>query len=1650
MNAAPRLAFQRAFRAQARRVPDRVAVSCGDSALTYAGLERRSDALARGLTAHGIGPEQLVGVFLERSVDWLTAVLGILKSGAAYVPLDTTWPGARVEAVARDARLALLVFSEGGPHMPRDLPLLAIEAACAAPGGGARRVHGGDAGSLALAYVIYTSGSTGGPKGVMVEHRALANLAAALRGALYAGLVPEGLRVSVNGPLAFDTSVKQLVQLAFGHSLCVVPELARRDPREFADFLAEAALDVLDCTPSLLDAWLAEGDARLPPTLLVGGEAISPALWVRLRDQHGGAHNLYGPTECTVDAATCPIATPRAAARIGRPIEGLRVLVVDGALDAVTAGATGEIAIAGRGLARGYHDRARATAARFVPHPRPRHPGERLYLTGDRGRVLPDGELEFLGRADRQVKLRGLRIELGEIEAALLRHPGVRAGVVVERALAIGPALVGYVVSDDSQASRPAALRAWLRQCLPEAMVPSEIVRLDALPTTPNGKIDILALPDPVDLRAALPAHQAPRTPMERALARVWCEVLGRAAVGVHASLFDLGGHSLVAGRIAARLREALGREVPLRWLFEHDTVALLAARLEQAASPAPVLAPVTRGYRTSGPVSFAQERVLFLQTLAPDSVAYLCRSALCFDGRLDLGCLRRALQEIVQRHEILRTAFIQEDGRWRQVVGPVWELQLEPVDVPCTGPEDEAWQRFLRACSRDGFDLTRPPLARWTLARLGAQRHVLVCVAHHLVHDGWSSSVFFSELCALYAAFVRGVAADLPALPVQMVDFCEWQRAFVESDDARRQLAHWSARLSGLPASLDLPLDHARPPQARFRGAILRFDLAPDLVAALRELGRVNAATLFMVMLAGFAVLVARQTGQHDVCIGSFVANRRRREVEPLIGMILNTLPVRVRLHGLRDAGALVAHVREALLEAYANQDVPFDALVQAVRPERSAARNPLFQVAFTAHTPPAGLEVPGARLALEDFIDNGSSKFDLGVVMIPRAAGVSLVWEYDSDLFEPATVRGWAQAYEEILRMLAGAATLRDRLLVATERETRVLDGWNATAAPIGEPVDVLFDRQAQGNPDAVAVVAGDGARTFAGLRRASERLASRLRARGVGPGAVVAVCVRRSTRLPEALLAVLKTGAAYLPLDAEHPEARLRAVLQDAGAVLVLVDEARRERLAACGLPLVDVAHEGATSPCALPRPARRSHPGDLAYVIYTSGSTGSPKGVAVFHASLANVVASVSSLAGIVAGTRLFALSNVAFDIAALEIFAPLVAGGTCWLASEHLGASTAALEELAVAEADVVQATPSGWRILLEHGLDARRLIVLVGGEALPPGLADTLVSRAAAVWNCYGPSETTVWSSVHRLGLDRRPFIGRPLANTQTYVLDARGRRSAPGAVGELAIGGAGVAAGYVGRGRATAAAFVPDPQAPGQRLYRTGDFARQRNDGTLDFLGRRDQQVKIRGHRIELGEIEAALAALPEVRAAVVTARAEHDGGARLVAYLVARAGAAPQDPSVRALRERLRATLPESMLPSAALWLERLPLTPNGKVDRAALPLPPERELAVPLAAPRTRVEATLADIWCQVLCRANVGVHDDFFGLGGHSLAAMQMAARAADALGVEVPLHLVFERPVLGDLAAALEHPERMPAGALSALFDAAGLDLEADS
>ena len=1659
-----------AFEAQALRTPARVAVACGSASMTYRELNQQADRLAGCLTARGAGPEGRVGVLLERSVDWVWAVLGILKCGAAYLPLDASWPKARIEGIARDAKWATMITRRALYEAVR--PQVGDCTMLDELGQQADKIQNCNpkavVGPENVAYVIYTSGSTGSPKGVMVEHRSLSNLVDALHKAVYRDWQRAGLRVGLNGPLCFDTSVKQLVQLCLGHSLYIVPEEARLDASRLAAFANDSAVDVLDCTPTQLSSWLSAGlfagKGGNPPLVLVGGEAISPRLWSQLLGLTDTAfYNLYGPAECTVDAAVCRIGPPRASPSIGSPIAGIQVHVLDEAFEPLPPGNQGELYLGGVGLARGYLHQPRLTAERFLPNPFAAEGGARLYRSGDLGRELAGGELEFLGRSDHQVKLRGVRIELGEIQAVLGQQPGVRESVVVMREDGGGNRLVAYLVPEYEaprrDQARPASqLRQQLRALLPEYMIPSALVWMSALPVTPNGKLDRAALPMP-EIASTLP-FLAPRTPIEEVVAAIWSDVLGRARVGVHDNFFELGGHSLLVGQVAARIRDALQREVPLQALFECDTVAKTSAFITQAEgansdSKLLPIQPVPRSHHH--PVSFAQERICFLQRLAPENVAYLFRTVLRFIGKLDAAALEGALGEIVCRHESFRTTFILVDGRPRQRVHPPWPFKLPVVDLARLGRRAQApFQQILAQQFRKGFDISALPLVRWALVRLGEHEHALVHAEHHLIHDGWSFNVFLSELRDLYSAFTRGSPSPLPDLPIQLVDFCEWQHEWMKGEEAQQQLDYWKGRLAGAEPVLDLPLDRPRPKKQSFNGAIERIELPPEVADALRQASRRENATLFMTMTASFFALLSRYTGQNDICIGSGIANRRRRETESLIGMIINTIVLRASLDGELDFRALLQQVRSTTLEAYAHQDAPFDAVVEAVQPRRDLSHNPLFQVAFSFHDAPlSDLELSEVKIEVADLLDNGSAKFDMNIVVIPRAEqrargprmpdleGITFIWEYNRDLFEAATIQRMFGHYARILQAMAGSPEARVAgLKLLTKKERRQLDDWTATAAPYPEAcVHDLIAEVASRIPEAAALVAGEGTVSYARLNRRSNRLARQLQAQGSGHGAVIGVCLGRSAKLVEGLLAVLKAGAAYLPIEGGHPTSRLQSILRDAGASLLLTDSSTAPQVAACGLPALNLEADGAAVERQDGMPlSGRTRPDELAYIIYTSGSTGVPKGVAVPHRSLTNLLTAMRDTIGIAQRDGMFALTGITFDIAALELFLPLTTGASCWVASDSISGGAGLLKEIEASSARFIQATPSGWRALIEQGWrgDAR-VIALSGGETLPEPLARSLLGRSGIVWNLYGPTETTIWSTAHQLKAgDPTVPIGRPLANTQTLVLDAWLQHLPIGVVGELAIGGAGLALGYLNRRSETASSFVPNPysELPGDRMYRTGDLVRHRSDGSLEFLGRSDHQVKVRGFRIELGEIEAALLEQAGVRAAVVAAAEDRPDGRRLVAYVVPEAEVPRQEQRQRTsdLRQRLQEKLPEYMMPSVVVWLAALPLTANGKVDRKALPYP-EVQPVETCAPPRTHVEAVVAAIWSEVLGCAQIGIHDDFFMLGGHSFSAMQVASRVWRDLGVDLPVQVIFEQPVLADCAASIEsyQPEDSPSG-----------------
>jgi amino acid adenylation domain-containing protein len=1630
--------------ARAATAPDAVAVADGDGQLSYGELWRRARRLAGRLGALGAGPDRVVGLRLERSPEQVVAALATLTAGGAYLPIDPLYPTARAAAMLGDSDALALIVAAGadGGLAPWPGPVLPLAAAGAAAATGPAAGAAPAERSLApghLAYAIFTSGSTGRPKGVAIPHAALAALVA---WHLRAYAVRAGERAVLLAGPAFDAAVWELwPYLCAGARLEVAGEEVRTAPGRLAGWLRERAVSLCFLPTPLAEALA--GEEAAPGVhlraLLTGGD--------RLHRPAAGACrwplvNHYGPTECTVVAtwaAVSAAATDREPA-IGRPREDLRAYVLDPAGQPLPPGLAGELCLAGGGLARGYLGRPALTARAFVPDPFAAGAGGgRLYRTGDLVRHRRRGELEFLGRIDQQVKIRGFRIEPGEVEAHLAACPGVAQAAVVPQGEGADARLVAWLTREPGGGPPPesAELARFLAARVPAFMVPSRFGVLESLPLTPNGKVDRRALGSlEPPAAAAEPTRQAPLGPVEEVLAGIWRQLLGVAGVAPGDDFFRLGGHSLVAVQVQSRIRRALGVEVPVRTLFEEPTLGGLGrwverARRGSAAAPTPPLAPRRRG--AAVPASFAQARLWVLDRLQPGQPTYNIPVAWRLDGPLELPPLARALGEVTRRHESLRTFFEARDGEPFQVVMPA-AAGLDLVDLGGLPPAAAAAaaESLAGREARRPFDLARGPLLRRTLLRLGGERHRLLLTVHHVAADGWSIPLLEGELATLYGAFAAGRPSPLPELGVQYADFTLWQRSWLTGDTLAGQLAFWRHRLAGPPPALELPGDRPRAPVETTRGAVARRRLGA-LVPALRALAQERGATLFMVLLAAYQALLARTCGQQDFAVGTPVANRRTGEVEDLIGFFVNTLAMRADLGGGPSFAALLERVRDDALDAYAHQDLPFERLVEELAVARDLSRSPLFQVmlALEADSGAAGELAPG--LAWErSLVHPGIAKFDLSLYLQLRGDELVAAAEYRTELFDRTTVERLLGHFETLLAAAAREPQRSVRELPLLSRGERwQLAEWGdgGPSAALGADgaaatLHGLVAAQAARTPQAIALVAAADHLSYAGLEGRSQRLAGVLRGLGAGPERAVALFLRRTPELVVAMLAALRSGAAYLPLDPGYPADRLAFMLADSDAVVALTVAELAPALRPHGRPLLCLDGEDRLAPPAAP-PLPPGDPDGLAYLIYTSGSTGRPKGVAIAHRS---AVALLAWAAGVFAAgevSAMLAATSVCFDLSVFEIFLPLARGGKVVLADDAL-----ALARLPGGGAvSLVNTVPSALAELLRRGaLPASVVTVNLAGEPLPAALAAAVHQQpgVARLYNLYGPSEATTystWGRVERRS-GRPPDIGRPVAGTRAHVVDRRLLPQPCGVPGELCLTGDGLARGYLARPAQTAAGFVPDPfsATPGARLYRTLDRARFLADGRLEFLGRFDRQVKLRGFRIELGEVEVALRAVPGVADAAVDTRPLASGEAGLVAWVVPAADSAP---TAAGLRRRLLAVLPSYMAPAAFVFLPALPLSPNGKVDRRALPPPGgERSAEGDYAPPRTPVEELVAGIWSQVLGVKRVGIRDSFFALGGHSLAASKVASRLQDLLDVEVPLRILFEAPTVEALVATL--------------------------
>ncbi|WP_424921284.1 amino acid adenylation domain-containing protein [Streptomyces sp. wa1] len=1661
-----------AFSTQARLTPDAPAVLDGAAALSYRELARTTDELSALLVHSGIGAEDAVGVLMGRSAAVVTTTVGVVGAGAAYVPMDPAWPAERLDRVAGVARLRALVVDEAAAAQPwaeraaATLPVIVVDALggvvghAPPPGGTLPPVLRGDR----LAYVMFTSGSTGLPKGVGVTHADV--LALAADSAWSDGACDA---VLLHSAYVFDASTFEIWAPLLNGGRVVVAPAGALDAPALEDVVSRHGVTALFLTTALFNV-VAEADPTAFAGLRLvaaGGEAATPDLMQRVAAAAPGTRvlHVYGPTETTTFATRHEVvADAPGVPPIGRALDGTRLYVLDGSLATVPPGVVGELYVGGRGVARGYQDRPAPTATRFVADPYDAA-GGRMYRTGDLVRWTARGDIEYVGRADGQVKLRGFRIEPAEIENTLLADPDVRAACVVVREDIPGDRrLVAYLATAPGTRPDEAALARRVGRTLPAYMVPSAFVLLDALPLNANGKVDRRALPAP---RAAATTGRSPRTAYEAVLAGLFADVLGAESVGIDDNFFSLGGHSLLATRLTGRVRAALGAELGMRTLFDHPTVAALASALDTTATARPALTPRARPQAV--PLSHAQQRLWFLNRAEGPSDTYTVPLVLELEGPLDTDALRGALADVVARHESLRTVFAEHDGTARQeILGASVAATLVPLvtEERPPGVDADAWaEETVRRLSAVPFDLSGDVGVRAHLLRPGPDRHILLLVLHHVVADGWSLAPLSRDLGAAYRARNTGTGTpEWPELRVQYADYALWQRDMLGADGdpdslAARQLVFWQEALRGAPDLLDLPLDRPRPAVAGHRGDAVPFELPAPAHAALTRLARTAGCTPFMVLQAALAVTLHAHGAGTDIPLGAAVAGRTDEALDDLVGFFVNTVVLRTDLSGDPTFRELLARVAEFDIAAFSHGDIPFERVVEALNPERSGDHHPLFQTMLVLQNQEqAELGLPGITVT-DRSRHTGVSKFDLTFSLTERtertepdergsaheAGGIGGYLEFATDLFDAATARALCARFAHVLTL---AVTDPDRRvgdldpLAPGERDLVLRQGAGADRPlPVLSAPEVVRKWAAR-TPHAVAVRDAHTSLTYTELDARADALAHALRERGAGREDRVALAAPPSVDTVVAMLAVLRAGAAYLPVDPQYPPARIRHMFDDARPVLLLTTTDVRAALPECDVPWLALDDPGSWR-CGATVPAPHTpHPADPAYVIHTSGSTGRPKGVVVTHSALANHMAWMAGHLTVTPQDRVLARTSTSFDASVWEIWLPLMNGAeVCVLpqeANREPGNLVSWMNRFGVT---VAQFVPSHLALVLAEAAHAAPLpalrAVLCGGEPLPRALAEDVAGLwRAEVHNLYGPTEATIDATAHRASGPegdghedaRTPSesvpMGRPVDTMRTYVLDSRLRPVPPGVTGELYLSGPNLARGYLDRPGPTAARFVADPfEASGSRMYRTGDLVRWNRHGLLDYVARADDQVKLRGFRIELGEVEAALLARPGVTAACAVIREDTPGHRRLVAYAVT----GGPEPRPTALRDALSETLPHYMVPGSVVLLDDLPLLPNGKVDRRALPEPGAGAGDPAGTAPRTFQEDLLAGIFSDVLDRPVVGPHDSFFDLGGHSLLAMRVVSRVRAVLGAEIAVRTLFEHPTVAGLARALHTP-----------------------
>ena len=1610
------------FEEQASRTPQSVAVVFEETELTYAELNEKANQVAHYLRSRGVKAETLVPICIERGLEMIIGIIGILKAGGAYVPIDPDYPHERIKYVLEDTRTTIALSSNKGQLKRIFTPGIEVIELDTDWATMATQPKNNPASGIrpdSLAYIIYTSGSTGKPKGVMVEHR---NVVSLVTNVDYVSFTADDILLST-GSSSFDaTTFEYWGMLLNGGQLILCTEIKLLDNELLKDEIERRKVTKMWFTSSWFNQ-LVETDLHIFATIntiLVGGEKLSEQHINKLRQAYPFLKiiNGYGPTENTTFSLTHDIdgIKENSSIPIGRPLTNRTAYILNEKQELLPVGITGEICVGGDGLSRGYLNHGLLTEEKFIKNPFNNENDSRLYRTGDLGRWLADGTIEFLGRVDDQVKIRGYRIELGEIERVLQRCDLVNQAVVMATENQQGDRrLIGYIIPQ-GEFDR-SSITGYLRAQLPEYMIPSQLMELTNFPLTINGKLNRTELPSPDITKPFENEYVGPRNQMERIIAEIWKDVLQIKRAGIHDNFFHLGGHSLLAMRVISAMRKELKVETGIKDMFIHSTIASLAAYLTVTGKgnlmPAIELTPRPQEL----PLSFSQERLWFLDQLE-GSVSYHIPEVLHLHGALDTVVLGESFHQVIRRHEVLRTVFLNGEGQPYQSIKDAGDWKLSLIDGRGFGGDRKVLDDYIRAIVSLPFDLSKDYMLRAMLISLGAEDHVLLLIMHHIASDGWSMSVMVKEIAELYESGISKREADLAPLPVQYADYSIWQRNYLQGEILDKKIGYWKQKLEGV-ASLQLPTDYQRPSVWSKRGSSKRFSIDKMLTGQLRSLSQQQGATLYMTLLAAFKILLHRYSGQQDICVGSPIANRMQQEIEGLIGFFVNTLALRSEVKSGSTFTELLQQVKSTMIEAYEHQEVPFEKVVEVVVKERELGRNPLFQVVLALQNTPQAetLRLGDIELRQEEFRSD-TAKFDITVLISETSSGLECTLEYATDLYSGSTIDRMIGHYQELLSSIVSGSHQRisDLRMLTKKEEQQLLYEFNDTKTdyPRDKTIADLFEEQASRTPQSVAVVFEETELTYAELNEKANQVAHYLRSRGVKAETLVPICIERGLEMIIGIIGILKAGGAYVPIDPDYPHERIKYVLEDTAGTMIVSSSSSRSKLPAaipfCEVLELDTDWHKITFETRT-NPEKNTCPDNMAYILYTSGSTGKPKGVMIENRSVVNLLFSMSGSVQFTSRSSILSVTTYSFDIFYLECYMPLILGGKLIIVTRSVGVDAYKLSEtISRFRPTHLQATPSTWRTLQTIGWENKEgLQILIGGEAVKEDLKEELTIKGI-VWNVYGPTETTIWSTITKLEAGQKVTIGKPIANTSIYILKENHQLCPTNVIGEICIGGVGLARGYLNRPELTEEKFISNPfsQEPGSRLYRTGDLGRWLPDGNLECLGRIDDQVKIRGHRIELGEIESVLQRSELVQQAVVLARADKQGINMLVAYIIPE-GTFSRD----GITEYLKDQLPEYMVPSLLLEQESFPLNLNGKIDRKALPEPDiTRLFESRYQAPRNEAERMLTEIWAEVLKVEQVGIHDNFFELGGHSLMILKLVNKVRK-MGLQINVKDFFD-------------------------------------